>query len=97
MERLKTFDDSVSKGNIKGPVGKSIFVENLPLQLFRAIPLQMLTLKVYISSSIHYLIRTRTTWWRKWNQTVLSKMLKIFEHFDKKKNRLFKNHFRQRR
>ena len=28
--------DNISNGNIKGPVGKSIFAENLPLQLFRA-------------------------------------------------------------
>ena len=31
-------DFSVSNGNIKGPVGKSICAENLSLQLFRAGP-----------------------------------------------------------
>ena len=36
MERFWTSDVSVSNGIIKGPVGKSIFEENLQLQLFRA-------------------------------------------------------------
>ena len=36
MERFKTSDISVSNGNIKGPVGKSIFAENLPLHFFHA-------------------------------------------------------------
>ena len=36
MERFKTFDASVSNGNIKCPVGNSIFAGNLPLKLFRA-------------------------------------------------------------
>ena len=36
MERFYTSDVSVSNGNIKGLVGKSIFAENLPLQLFHS-------------------------------------------------------------
>ena len=35
MERLQTSDVSISNGNIKYPIGKSIFAENLPLKLFR--------------------------------------------------------------
>ena len=37
MERLQTFNVSISNGNIKYPIGKSIFgVKNLPLKLFPA-------------------------------------------------------------
>ena len=36
MERLKTFNVSISNSNIKCPIGKSIFAVNLPLKLFRA-------------------------------------------------------------
>ena len=41
------FNVSISNGNIKFPIGKSIFVVNLPLKLFRAtIKLLILTLEV---------------------------------------------------
>ena len=36
MERLKTSNVSVSNGNLKYPIGKSIFSVNLPLKLFCA-------------------------------------------------------------
>ena len=36
MERLQTSNISISNGNIKRPIGKSIFAVNLPLKLFRA-------------------------------------------------------------
>ena len=36
MERLKTSNVSISNGNIKYPIGKSIFAVNLPLKLFPA-------------------------------------------------------------
>ena len=36
MERLETSNVSISNGNIKCPIGKSIFAVNLPLKLFRA-------------------------------------------------------------
>ena len=36
MERLWTSNVSISNGNIKYPIGKSIFAVNLPLKLFRA-------------------------------------------------------------
>ena len=36
MERLQTFNVSISNGNIKYPIGKSIFAVNLPLKLFPA-------------------------------------------------------------
>ena len=36
MERYQTSDVNVNNGNIKCPVGNSIFAENLPLKLFRA-------------------------------------------------------------
>ena len=36
MERLYTSNDSVINGNIKCPIGRSIFGINLPLKLFRA-------------------------------------------------------------
>ena len=36
MEKIMTSDVIVSNGNLKGPVGKSVFAENLPLQLFHA-------------------------------------------------------------
>ena len=36
MERLLTSNVRVSTGNIKWPIGKSFFVVNLPLELFRA-------------------------------------------------------------
>ena len=35
MERLYTSNVSISNGNIKCPIGKSIFTVNLPLKLFR--------------------------------------------------------------
>ena len=35
MERLQTSNVSISNGNIKYPIGKSIFAVNLPLKLFR--------------------------------------------------------------
>ena len=34
MERVKTFNVSVSNGNLKVPIGKPIFAVNLPLKLF---------------------------------------------------------------
>ena len=36
MERLQTSNVSVSNGNLKYPIGKSIFAVNLPLKLYRA-------------------------------------------------------------
>ena len=36
MERLTTINVSISNGNIKCPIGKSIFALNLPLKLFCA-------------------------------------------------------------
>ena len=36
MERLKISNVSVSNGNLKYPIGKSIFAVNLPSKLFRA-------------------------------------------------------------
>ena len=36
MERLKTSNVSVSNGNLKYPIRKSIFAVNLPSKLFRA-------------------------------------------------------------
>ena len=36
MERLKTFKVSISNGNIKYQIGKSIFIVNLPLRFFPA-------------------------------------------------------------
>ena len=36
VERLCTSNVSISNGNIKYPVGKSVFAVNLPLKLFRA-------------------------------------------------------------
>ena len=36
MERLLTSNVSISNGNIKCPIGKSIFAVNLTLKLFRA-------------------------------------------------------------
>ena len=36
MERRKISNVSASNGNIKYPIGKSIFEVNLPLKLFRA-------------------------------------------------------------
>ena len=36
MKRLQTFNVSTSNGNIKCPIGKSIFAGNLTLKLFRA-------------------------------------------------------------
>ena len=36
MERLKTSNVSISNGNIKCPIGKSIFAVNLPLKRFCA-------------------------------------------------------------
>ena len=35
MERPKTFNASISDGNIKYPIGKSIYAVNLPLKFFR--------------------------------------------------------------
>ena len=35
MERLWTSNVTISNGNIKCPIGKSICVVNLPLKLFR--------------------------------------------------------------
>ena len=35
MERLKISNVSISNGNIKCPIGKSIFAVNLPLKFFR--------------------------------------------------------------
>ena len=34
MERLQTFNVIISNGNIKYPIGKSIFGVNLPVELF---------------------------------------------------------------
>ena len=36
MERFLTSNVSISNGNIKCPIGKSIFAVNLTLKLFRA-------------------------------------------------------------
>ena len=36
MERLYTSYGSIDNGNIKCPIGKSIFAVNLPIRLFRA-------------------------------------------------------------
>ena len=36
MERLKTFNSTISNGNTKCPIGKLVFVVNLPLKLFHA-------------------------------------------------------------
>ena len=36
MERLKTSKVSASNGNLKYPMGKSIFAANLPLKLFHS-------------------------------------------------------------
>ena len=36
MERLLTSNVSISNGNIKCAIGKSIFASNLPFKLFRA-------------------------------------------------------------
>ena len=36
MKRLLTFNVSVSNANLKYSIGKSIFVVNLPLKIFRA-------------------------------------------------------------
>ena len=51
QKRLQTSDVSISNGNIKCPMRKSIFAVNLPLRLF-VLPLLMLILKV-LSLSIH--------------------------------------------
>ena len=36
MQRLKTSNVSINNGNIKYPIGKSVFAVNLPLKLFSA-------------------------------------------------------------
>ena len=36
MEQLQTSNVSISNGDIKCPIGKSIFAVNLPLKLFHA-------------------------------------------------------------
>ena len=46
MERPKTSNVNISNGNIKYPIGKSIFAVNLLLKLL-LLPLLMLTSKLY--------------------------------------------------
>ena len=36
MEKFKTYNVSISNGNTKCPIGKSLFAVNLPFKLFRA-------------------------------------------------------------
>ena len=55
MERLQTFNVSVSNGNLKYPIGKSIFALNLNLKLFRATVVNAYTENV---KSLHTLFAT---------------------------------------
>ena len=55
MERFWTSYISVSNGNIKYPVGNSIFAANLPLKLFRA---AVANTDIEILKSLHTLFDT---------------------------------------
>ena len=55
MERLQTSDYSIGNGNIKYPIGKSIFAVNLPLKLF---PATIANADIESLKSLHTFLKT---------------------------------------
>ena len=89
-----TSNVSISNGNIKCPIGKSIFAVNLLLKLFRAI---VANADMYIGSpkSLHTLL---DEYWDhilvQFEQNYMIQTTQNVELFDKKRD--FYNHFQQR-
>ena len=72
MERFNTSDVGMSNGKIKGPVGTSIFAENLLLQLFsatvaNAVSESLKSLQTLFDTYLDHMLANL-------NQTVLSEM-----------------------
>ena len=89
MERLQTSNVSISNGNIKCPIGKSIFVVNLPLKLFRA---TVANADIRSLKSPHTFRKTCLYHMLvKFEQNRIAQTTRNFELFDKK--RVFYNHF----
>ena len=89
MERLTTYKVSISNGNIKCPIGKSIFAVNLPLKLFRS---NVANADIESLKSLHTFLKKMFV---PYASEIRTKTTRNFEFFDKKIE-LFYNHFRQR-
>ena len=91
MERLSTTNVSISHGNIKHPIGKSIFAVNLPFKLF---PATVANADIGSLKSLHTLFdKYLDHMLAKFEQNYMVQPTRNFELFDKK--RVFKNHFWQ--
>ena len=81
MERLLTSNISISNGNIKAPIGKSIFAVNLTLKLFRA---TVANADIGNLSSLHTLFDTYLDHTLgKFEQNRMVRNIQNFEIFDK--------------
>ena len=87
------FQCQVSNGNVKYPIGKSIFSVNLPLKLFPATDANadignLKSLHIFLWKWLyHILVKSEQNW--------MAQTTRNFELFDKKKPRVFYNHFWQ--
>ena len=90
MERLKTSNVSISNGDIKYPIEKSIFAVNLPLKLFRA---AIANADIGSLKSLHTLFDNYLDHMLvKFEQNRMVETTRNFELFEKK-NGFFYNHF----
>ena len=82
MERLYTSNVSISNGNMKYPLGKSIFAVNLPLKLF---PTTIANVDIGSLKSLHSLFdKYLDHMLVKFEQNCMIQTTRIFELFDKK-------------
>ena len=82
MEKLKTFNVSISNGNIKYPIGKSIFGVNLPLKLSPATVAHadmrsLKSLHTFLKECLYHMLV-------KFEQNCKVQITQNFEPFDKK-------------
>ena len=83
MEKLLTFNVYVSNGNIKYPIGKTIFAVNLSLKIFRAIVTNnadigsLKSLHTFLTKCLYHMLV-------KFEQNCMAQTTRNFELFDKK-------------
>ena len=83
MERLLTSNVSIRNGNIKYPIGKSIFAVNLSLKLFRAVVANadiesLKSLHTFLKKCLYHILV-------KFEQNRMVQTTRIFELLNKKK------------